>query len=133
MSNLNKVTLQGNLTRDPEIRFSQAGTAIAKFGLAVNNHFGDKETTVFVDCVSFGKQAEVIGQHVKKGQQVLISGKLHLDSWEDKTTKEKRSKLLVHLSPVEGFFFVGSKKVTSQEPTVVDAESPAASDPDPLF
>src|SRR5437870_5349399 len=110
MANFNKVILAGNLTRDPELRYTPKGLAIAKFGLAINRSWKDgetgetKEEVTFVDIDAFGKQAETIGQYLKRGKPVLIEGRLRLDSWEDKNTKEKRSRLGVVL---ETFTFLG--------------------------
>ena len=90
-ANFNKVILAGNLTRDPELRYTPQGTAIAKIGVAINEKWTDKEgqkkeRTVFVDVDAFGKTAEVIGQYFKKGRPILIEGRLKLDQWEDKAT-----------------------------------------------
>src|SRR5215470_457970 len=98
MANFNKVILAGNLTRDPELRYTPKGMAIAKIGLAINrtwkNEAGEtKEDTTFVDVDAFGRQAEVIGQYLKKGRPILIEGRLRLDQWDDKQTGQKRSKL----------------------------------------
>jgi len=110
MANFNKVILVGNLTRDPELRYTPKGTALASFGLAVNRVWRDeagqsKEEVTFVDIEAWGRQAETIGQYMKKGRPVLVEGRLRLDSWEDKQTKQKRSRLVV---VVEGFQFLGS-------------------------
>lgn len=109
MQGFNKVILAGNLTRDPELRYTPSGTAIAKFGLAVNRRWKDqngeqKEEVTFVDVDAFGKQAELIGQYVKKGQPLLVEGRLRLDTWEDKQTQQKKSRLGVVL---EGMTFLG--------------------------
>lgn len=109
MANFNKVILAGNLTRDPELRYTPKGTAIAKFGLAVNrvwkNEAGEsKEETTFVDVDAFGRQAETLAQYMKKGSPLLVEGRLRLDQWDDKQTGQKRSKLGVVL---EGFQFLG--------------------------
>jgi single-strand DNA-binding protein len=111
MANFNKVILAGNLTRDPELRYTPKGVAIAKLGLAINrswkNEAGEtKEEVTFVDVDSFGRQAEVIAQYLKKGRPVLIEGRLRLDQWDDKQTGQKRSKLGVVL---ESFSFIDSK------------------------
>ncbi len=110
MANFNKVILAGNLTRDPELRYTPKGVAIAKVGLAVKrvwkNEAGEtKEEVTFVDIDAFGKQAETIGQYLKKGRPVLVEGRLRLDQWDDKQTGQKRSKLAVVL---EGFQFLDS-------------------------
>lgn len=109
MAGFNKVILVGNLTRDPELRYTAKGTAIAKLGLAVSRNWRDdtgetRTETTFVDIDAFGKQAETIGQYMKKGRPMLIEGRLRLDSWEDRQTGQKRNKLGVVL---EGFQFLG--------------------------
>jgi len=98
MANFNKVILVGNLTRDPELRYTPKGVAIAKFGLAVNrvwtNEAGEKkEEVTFVDVDVFGRTAENVGQYMRKGSPILIEGRLRLDQWDDKQTGQKRSKL----------------------------------------
>ena len=109
MNGFNKVILAGNLTRDPELRYTPGGMAIAKFGLAINRKWKDsqsgemKEDVTFVDIDAFGKQAETIGQYLKKGRPILIEGRLKLDQWDDKQTQQKRSRLGVVL---ESFNFL---------------------------
>jgi single-strand DNA-binding protein len=111
MNGFNKVILAGNLTRDPELRYTPTGTAIAKFGLAINRKWRDsssgemKEDVTFVDVDVFGKSAETVGQYMKKGSAILIEGRLKLDQWEDKQTQQKRSRLGV---VAESFTFLGS-------------------------
>ena len=110
MRGYNKVILMGNLTRDPELKFTPKGTAVAKFGLAVNRVWRDEKTgenreeVTFVDVDAWGKQAETIAQYCKKGRPLFVEGRLKLDTWEDKNTKEKRSKMGVVL---EGFQLLG--------------------------
>src|SRR4249920_3439226 len=109
MASYNKVILVGNLTRDPELRYTPKGMAIAKIGLAVNRNWttesGEKkEEVTFVDVDAFGRQAETLAQYMKKGSPLLVEGRLRLDQWDDKKTGEKRSKLGVI---VEGFQFLG--------------------------
>jgi single-strand DNA-binding protein len=111
MKGFNKVILAGNLTRDPELRYTPKGLAITKFGLAVNRSWKDgetgemKEEVTFVDVDAFGKTAETIGQYLRKGRPILIEGRLRLDTWDDKQTQQKRSKLGV---VVETFTFLDS-------------------------
>jgi single-strand DNA-binding protein len=110
MANFNKVILAGNLTRDPELRYTPKGTAVAKLGIAVNRTWttetGEKrEEATFVDVDAFGKQAEVIAQYLKKGRSLLVEGRLKLDTWDDKQTGQKKSKLGVVL---ESFSFLDS-------------------------
>jgi single-strand DNA-binding protein len=100
MANLNKVMLIGNLTRDPEIKYTPKGTAIAQLGLAVNrswsNDAGEKqEETTFVDVELFGRVAEIAGEYLRKGRPVFIEGRLKLDTWDDKQSGQKRSKMRV--------------------------------------
>src|SRR5215469_5974790 len=111
MANFNKVILMGNLTRDPELRYTPKGMAIAKIGIAVNrswrNEAGEtKEEVTFVDVEAFGRTAENIGQYFKKGRTIFIEGRLKFDQWDDKQTGQKRSKLRVVL---ETFQFMDSK------------------------
>lgn len=100
MANLNKVMLIGNLTRDPELRHTPKGTAVAELGLAINrvwnNEQGQRqEETTFVDVTLWGRQAEVAQQYLTKGSPAYIEGRLQLDSWDDKATGQKRSKLKI--------------------------------------
>lgn len=111
MANFNKVILAGNLTRDPELRYTSKGTAIARIGMALNRTWktetGEtKEEVTFVDVDAFGRQAEVIAQYMRKGRPLLVEGRLKLDQWEDKNTHQKQSKLHVVL---EGFSFIDSR------------------------
>lgn len=100
MANLNKVMLIGNLTRDPEIKYTPKGTAIAAFGLAVNRNYstetGEKrEEVTFVDLEAYGRVAEIIGEYCKKGRPLFVEGRLKLDTWDDKQSGQKRSKMKV--------------------------------------
>ena len=100
MANLNKVMLIGNLTRDPELRHTPKGTAVAELGLAINRVWRDEqgqkqEDTTFVDVTLWGRQAEVAQQYLAKGNPCYIEGRLQLDTWDDKATGQKRSKLKV--------------------------------------
>ena len=101
MASFNKVILVGNVTRDPQVKYIPSGTAVAEVGLAVNRTWFDKATNskkedvTFVDVTLFGRIAEVAGEYLTKGKSVLIEGRLTLDSWNDKTTGEKRSKMKV--------------------------------------
>lgn len=112
MASLNKVMLIGNLTRDPEVRYTPKGTAVTEIGLAVNRIVGGgeggdrREETTFVDVTLWGKTAELAGQYLKKGRPVFIEGRLQLESWQDKTTGQSRSKLTV---VGEGMQFLGGR------------------------
>jgi single-strand DNA-binding protein len=101
MASFNRVILLGNLTRDPQVKYIPSGTAVAEIGLAVNRYWFDKqsnsrrEETTFVDVTLWGRDAEVAGEYLAKGRPVLIEGRLQLDTWDDKQTGQKRSKLRV--------------------------------------
>lgn len=101
MASFNKVILMGNLTRDPQVRYTPGGTAVADVGLAVNRVWYDKQTqqkreeTTFVDVTLWGRTAEVAGEYLSKGRPVLIEGRLQLDQWDDRETGKRRSKLKV--------------------------------------
>src|SRR3982750_3881455 len=100
MASFNKVILLGNLTRDPEVRYTPKGSAVADLGIAVNRQYtletGEKrEEVTFVDVTFWGRTAEVAGEYLKKGRPVFIEGRLQLDTWDDKQSGQKRSKLRV--------------------------------------
>jgi single-strand DNA-binding protein len=90
-ANFNNTTLVGNLTKDPELRFTNSGTAVVNFSLAVNNPARDDEV-LFINCVAFAKLAEVIDKYTEKGKNILINGRLVLDSYET-NEGEKRSQI----------------------------------------
>jgi single-strand DNA-binding protein len=110
MPNFNKVILAGNLTRDPELRYTPKGSAVAQIGLAINRNWKDEggqqhEEVTFVDVDAFGRQAEVISQYLKKGRPVLIEGRLKYHQWDDKQSGQKKSRVTVVL---ESFQFLDS-------------------------
>ena len=128
MASFNQVLLIGNLTRDPELRYTPKGMAIAKFGLAVNRTWKtetgeSKEEVTFIDIDAFGRQAETIGQYLKKGRPVFIQGRLRLDQWDDKQTGQKRSKLGVVL---ENFQFIGGPRPEGEADSPRTSRSAAA-------
>jgi len=100
MANFNKVILLGNLTADPEVRYTPRGTAVTDIRMAINRVWNDeqnqrREETTYLDVTLWGRQAEIAGQYLNKGRPVLVEGRLQMDSWEDKQTGQKRSKLKV--------------------------------------
>jgi single-strand DNA-binding protein len=110
--NYNKVQLAGCLTRDPEIKFLPSDKAVAQFGLAINRKFkgpdgSTKEEPTFIDVEAWGRTAELVCQYLTKGSACFIEGRLKLDTWEDKNTGEKRSKLKVVADSVQ---FIGGRK-----------------------
>ena len=105
MASYNRVLLMGNLTRNPEIRYTPSGTAVADLGLAINENFKNKagetvEQTCFVDVVVWGRQAETSAEYLQKGSPVFVEGRLQLDQWENQQG-EKRSKLRVRADRVQ--------------------------------
>ena len=130
MPNLNKVQLMGNITRDPEVRYTPKGTAVTDISLAINRSYsGDDgqrhEETTFVDITFWGRQAEIIGEYMKKGRPLLVEGRLKLDQWEDKNTHQKQSKLKVVL---ESLSLIDSNR---GEATGVPSAPPARPAPPP--
>lgn len=112
MANLNKVMLMGNITRDPEIRYTPKGTAVTDISIAVNRSYtldsGERrEETTYVDVTFWGRQAEIIAEYMRKGRPIYAEGRLQLDQWEDKATGQSRSRLKV---VGENFQFLGSRE-----------------------
>ncbi len=117
MANVNKVMLMGNITREIELRKTPGGTSVADIGIAVNRVRTDDqgqsiEETTFVDVTLWGRTAEVAHQYAGKGQPLFVEGRLHIDSWTDKTTGGNRTKLKV---VAENIQLIGSKG-GSQDP-----------------
>ncbi|MDZ4287976.1 MAG: single-stranded DNA-binding protein [Prosthecobacter sp.] len=111
MASLNKVMLIGNLTRDPEVRYTPKGSAVADLAIAVNRSYqtdnGERmEEVTYVDIVVWARLAELAGQYLHKGRAVFVEGRLQMDSWEDKATGQKRSRLRV---VAENLQFLDSK------------------------
>lgn len=135
MASFNKVILAGNLTRDPELRYTPKGTAVCRFTLAVSRTWtGEdgqkKEEVSFIDIDAWGRQGEVVAQYMKKGRPFLVEGRLKQDTWEDKNTKQKQSKLKVVL---ESFSFIDSNRgdtaggaPSPARPAATAASAPAA-------
>jgi single-strand DNA-binding protein len=133
MASFNKVILLGNLTRDPELRYTPKGQAVAKIGLAVNRSYklesGEtKEEVTFIDIDAWGKQAELIGQYLRKGHPLFLEGRLRLDQWDDKNTGQKVSKLK---DTRESFQFIGGPRSgeAGGPPSGATPSVPGASDP----
>ncbi len=127
MASVNYVIVMGNLTRDPELRYTPSGAAVTSFGVAVNrrsrNGGGGKEEPTFLEVVAWGKQAEVCGQFLRKGRLVLIEGSLRQERWEGRQG-EARSALKVVAERVQ---FLGSGRAEAPEPAgkeSADAEVP---------
>jgi len=122
MASFNNVILVGNLTRDPEIRFTTSGVAVASFGLAVNNRYKKDGNVVdevsFFDIEAWQKTAELCGEYLKKGRSVLIQGRLKQDRWED-DHGAKRSKVKIVAVAVQ---FLGAKEKDEATDAPVAAE-----------
>lgn len=110
MASFNKVILMGNLTHDPQVRFTNSGTAVAEISLAINRTWYDKQASrrrdevTFVDVTLWGRMAEVAAENLRKSRGVMIEGRLQLDQWKDKATGQERSKLKVvadHMSMLD--------------------------------
>ena len=100
--NLNVVALVGCLGRDPELKYFDSGTVVAKFSVAVNRPKKDGESVAdWFDCEAWGKTAEFLGNYIKKGNRISIVGKLKQEKWEDRTSGEKRSKVVVAVDRLE--------------------------------
>ena len=145
MANLNKVYLIGNLTRDPEIRYTPKGAAVAEFAIAINRTYSGedgqkKEEVTFVDITLWSRLAEIAGQYLRKGSSAMIEGRLQLDSWEDKNSGQRRSKLRVvgeNLQmlgsrsdrPREGSDAPGGRRERTQTGSEFPARAPAQKQP----
>ena len=117
MPYLNRITLLGNITRDPEVHVTPKGTTIANFGIAVNRQWRDesgqqKEEVLFIDCDALGKTGDIAAKYVKKGMLVAVEGRLKLEQWDDKTTGQKRSK---HKVVVENIQMLTRKEAGQQD------------------
>ena len=111
MPNLNEVMLMGHSTRDPEMRFTPGGLAVLNFTVAVNTKRKNADDEVYFGSVTaFGKSAEAISKYCKKGDPILVEGRLQRQTWEDKQTGQKRDKTIIILYK---FQFIGGKKSTS--------------------
>jgi single-strand DNA-binding protein len=131
MANLNRVILAGNLTRDPQLSYTPANTAVCKFGLAINRRWTDRQTneqredTTFVDCTAFARQGETINQYLTKGSPLLLEGRLQFSQWTGQDG-QKRSKLEV---VVETFQFIGAPRGGGERAPAVQPQSQAQPQP----
>jgi single-strand DNA-binding protein len=143
MASFNKVILLGNLTRDPEIRYTPKGSAVCDLGLAVNRQYtlenGEKrEEVTYVDVVLWARLAEIAAEYLKKGRPVFIEGRLQLDTWDDKQSGQKRSKLrviaesmqLLGSRPSAGGESGGEERASRTTAPPAKAPAAAAAEPD---
>lgn len=125
MTSMNRVYLAGNLTRDPEVRFTSTGRAVASLSLAMSDRYKNKEgelveSTCYVDVEAWGKNAELCGEYLKMGSLILVEGRLKLDQWEGQGG-EKRSKLKVHADRIQ--FLSASRKTEGGESMPTESQS----------
>jgi single-strand DNA-binding protein len=131
MASFNKVILLGNLTRDPEVRYTPKGSAVCDLGIAVNRVYttdsGEKrEEVTFVEVVLWARLAEIAGEYLKKGRPVFIEGRLQMDSWDDKQTGQKRTRLRV---VGESMQLLGGRPGGAGAATEMAGENPKTSAP----
>jgi len=134
LPDLNKVIIAGRLTRDPELRYTSGGLAFCKVCIANTRYFRKKDGTrgeedMFVDFVVWDKQAEYVGERLRKGRPVLVEGRLKSDSWEDKTTGQKRSKIEINAQRVVPLDWDADGPSGGPRPS---ASRPAEPDPRPI-
>ena len=115
MSNFNQVILMGNFTRDPQLSYTPNQTPVVEFGLAVNRKWkaedgSQREEVLFIECQCYGKRAEVIAKHFKKGSPIFVQGRLKLERWESKGEMHSRIRVLV-----ESFEFIGGKETGNEQ------------------
>lgn len=128
MASLNKVFLMGNLTRDPELRYTPNGSAVCEFGIAINRRFmqagTEKDETCFLDIVVWGKQAESSSRFLQKGAGVFIEGRLVYEQWTEKDTQKKRSRIRINAERVQ---FLNRREDGTQGGEVYEEDSGADS------
>ncbi len=134
MASLNRVFLIGNLTRDPELRYTPSGAGTCEFAIGVNRSWNDKKTgekkdeVAFLDIVAWGRTAELCAEYLKKGRSVFVEGRLTQDRWEDTKTGQKRSKIRVTAERIQ---FLGARS-GGGAPGGAAAEPPPAEAPEEL-
>jgi len=114
MSNFNQVILMGNFTRDPQLSYTPNQTPVVEFGLAVNRKWkaedgAEREDVLFIECQVFGKRAEVIAKHFKKGRPIFVQGRLKLERWESEGKTHSRIRVVV-----QSFEFIGGKDTENE-------------------
>jgi len=119
MTNFNKAILIGHVTRDPEVFTTQNDKQIAKFGIAVNSKWGERDEVCFIECAAFGKRAAVIEEWIHKGDPILVEGRIVYSQWNDKQTGEKKSR---HSIAVENFQFMPRSQGKAEQEAGVPPE-----------
>lgn len=118
---LNRIDIIGRMTRDPELRRTNSGKAVASFTVAVDRDFGEKETD-FIDCVAWGNTAEFISKYFTKGGMIVVSGRLQIRSWNDKDGNKRRTAEVV----ADNVYFGESKKQETHTGFVPNESVPAS-------
>ena len=133
MASYNKIILVGNVTRDPKLSYLPSQTAVVELGLAVNHKWRgqdgqQRESTCFIDCRAYGNQAETLNQYVRKGNPILIEGRLDFDTWQGQDG-QRRSK---HRVFIERFQFLGqAQQQASPQPQASAPQTQAVQAPNP--
>ena len=109
---MNKFIGIGRLVKDPEIRYSQSGTAVANFNIAISSGYGEHKQTDFIPIVAFKNLAEIVGNNLKKGSQVLVEGRMQVRSYETQEGQKRRITEVI----VQNIEFLGSKKSNESTP-----------------
>lgn len=128
---LNKCFLAGRMVRDPEVRFTTNGSAVAQFTIAINRRWKSetgekKEDVAYLDCKAFGKSGENIAQYFRKGSQIMVEARATTEAWEDKATKEKRGAIRF---VVDQWHFVDGKEDGATPPAARAVQPPKAKEP----
>lgn len=97
---MNVVLLVGNLTRDPEMRYTPGGKAVTEFTVAVNEGFGEKRTTEYIRCEAWERLAESVAERARKGSKVAVEGRIKVNSWKDEKTNAKRETVRINCRSV---------------------------------
>ena len=131
--NVNKIIITGNLTADPELRYTPSGKAVLSASIANNEHFTDaqgqeQKVTTFVNLEVWGRPAENFGKLVKKGQELFVDGKLRMDEWTDKQTNARRTRLYLLVENWQFTQFKRQEESTSDAPAPVPAIFPVPAD-----
>ncbi|EED28786.1 single-stranded DNA-binding protein [Borreliella garinii] len=121
MADINSLVLSGRLTRDSELSYTESGMAVLRFSLANNRRMKKNDEWIdypqYFDCVIFSKRAESLNEYLKKGKQVVVSGSLKYESWQDKNTGDKRSKINIFVDNLQ-MFSSGSNAFQMQDSDV---------------
>ncbi len=137
MPDLNRVLLAGRLTRDPELRYTPSNLAVCRLGLAVTRYYKSrdgerKEDTLFVDVTLWDRQAEYAGQRLRQGAPILVEGRLKSDSWEDKATGQKRTRLEVVAMRIQELAWAGDRAPAGPGPGSEPEREARASQDEPI-